>query len=82
VLLQHLDEAAHVRALGVVRQADRQADRGDRRLALGRLVQHGDRVAKTADPDLFDGDLAVIGAALGVLEDRRRPRVPGAAIAR
>jgi hypothetical protein len=62
-----MDEAAHVGALGVLRQADRQGDGGDGALGLRRAVEHGDRVAQIADADLLNRHLAMIGVVFDIL---------------
>ena len=48
--VQHLDEAAHVRALEMVRQIDGQRDRGDGVLHRARLVADLHRVAQAFTP--------------------------------
>ena len=68
VTFQDLYETAHVGALGVLGQADREAQGGDGALGLGGAVEDGDGVAQAGDSDLFDRDVAVVGAALEVGE--------------
>ena len=66
MLVQHLDEAAHVRAFEVMRQRHRHVERRDRRLSLRATVEDDDRRAQIADPDLVDVDLAIVRLVLNV----------------
>ena len=65
MLVEHLDEAAHVRALEVVGQAHRHRDRGDGVLPLVLAVEDDDRVAQVADATWSIG-IAVVGVVLDV----------------
>ena len=64
--VENLDEARHVRALVVVRQADVHVEHGDGVLHAARAVEHLDRVTDGLDADPVDGDMARIGQILHV----------------
>jgi len=67
VLVEHFEEAGHVRALLVVGEADKHVDAGDGVLAAaGRRAAQGDRVADVLDPDLVDGDVALVVRGLDI----------------
>jgi hypothetical protein len=69
VPLQHFDEARHVRALHVVRQAHGHRELGDRVLHVAVARRQRDRIAQSLDADLLDRQLAQVGQRLGVGEN-------------
>src|SRR5262249_11567669 len=66
MLVEHLDEAAHVRALELRRQVDGHREFGHCLLAALRAVQHDDRVAEAGNTHAIDRDAAWIVLALDV----------------
>jgi hypothetical protein len=66
VLGEQLDQAAHVGALEVVRQAHRDREARDGLLAVVGAVEDDDGVAQVGHPDLVDWDVAGVGAVLDV----------------
>src|SRR5688572_8055827 len=71
---KHLDEAAHVGTLEVVRQIDRHREMRDRLLSFVLPVEDHDRVTKVGDSDLVEGYAAVVGEALDILQELNPPR--------
>ena len=71
VRVEHLDEAAHVRALEILGQIDQQADPRHGVLRLVCLVAHLDRVEQALHAHLVDAQLARIGLALAIGQRRR-----------
>ena len=66
VLVQHLDEARHVRALEVVGQGDVHVEVGDGVLLAGAAILDAHRVVDVLDPHLVDRDLPGVFPALDV----------------
>ncbi len=69
VPVEDLDEAAHVGAFEVVRQADGEGDRSYGLLLPVGSVEHGGGIAQVTGAHLLDGQAAVVPGLLGV-----RPR--------
>lgn len=67
VLIEHLDEAAHVGALEMVREVDRHRDCCDGVLQFSSAVANDDRMAQVLDPYLVNADSPHILLALFVL---------------
>ena len=76
VFVERLDETAHVGPFVMVREIDGEGDGRDGVLRPVGLVEHGDGVAQVFDAHAVDGDLAVVGLALGVLEFYQRLHPP------
>ena len=68
VRLQHLDEAAHVRAFEMVRQVDGELHGGDGALRFAGAEADADGEAQVFHADAVDGDAAVVGFALRVAQ--------------
>jgi hypothetical protein len=66
--VQDLDEAAHVRALELMREINGKGNGGDGVLHGGITVADAHGEAQAADADPVDGQTAVIKLALRVLE--------------
>ena len=64
--VEDLDEARHVRALEVMRQAHVHVEIGDSVLHAARALAHLDRMADGLDPDLVDGEPARVLGTLNV----------------
>ena len=75
--VEHLDEAAHVRALEFLRQVHAHRDGGDGVLMDVRLVADLDGEAQPAHADLVDAQLTVVAPALRVVQRRLRVGVGG-----
>ena len=71
MLVQHLDEARHVRALEVVGQGHVHVEVRDRVLLAGGAVLDAHRMVDVLDADLVDRDAARVGAALHVVDGGR-----------
>ena len=68
VRVEHLEEAAHVRAFELLGQVHEHADGRHRVLHRARLVPHLDREAQTPHADLVDAQLPVVALALLVVQ--------------
>jgi hypothetical protein len=68
VLVQHLDKPAHVRALEMVRQIDRQRNRCHGVLRGMRFISDLDREPEIGDSDAVDSHFPMIGLILSVHE--------------
>jgi hypothetical protein len=71
VRIQNLDKARHVRALELVRQADVHVERRDGVLHFARALGDADGMADRLDPDLVDGELALVLGTLDVGDGER-----------
>src|SRR5207248_10800641 len=69
LLVEHLQEAAHVRALLVVREGDVHVDGGDGVLVAAALAAQLHRVGDVLDAHAVDGDLARVLGGLHVGHD-------------
>ena len=65
--VEHLDEAAHVCALKIVRQVNVHGDGRDRVLMLVRLVANADGEAQVAHANLVNAQIAVVVPVLLVV---------------
>src|SRR5450432_4939781 len=70
VRVEHLDEAAHVRAFEFLRQIHEHTDGRDGVLHAARLVAHLDGKAQPAHADLVNAQLACVALALLVVQMR------------
>ena len=77
LVMQHFDEARHMRALEVVRQVHVHVEGRHGVLLARRAVLDLDGMADVLDADAVDRNLARVGAGLHVLDgrDRRGPRL-------
>jgi hypothetical protein len=64
--MQHLDEAAHVRAFLLMRQIDGEGDRGHGVLHGAIAISDAQGEAQATNAHAVDGKLAVVAFALGV----------------
>ena len=68
VFVQYFDEPAHMCSLKVVRQINRQRNRGHRILRGMRFVSDLDRESEIRNPDAVDSHFPMVGLILGIDE--------------
>src|SRR3974390_135431 len=77
VRVEDLDEARHVRALELVREADVHVEHRDGALGAARALRDLDRMADRLDTDLVDGELAPVLGLLDVGNGKRVTDIHG-----